>query len=107
MASSFSSELRSIDGDAETDSDLEWITPETALMKDPQPQRSHRFVLKNSDYDPYREPVHRNIRAMSAEQDYRNRRIQSGSDMSDAECGGPSTSRANSRNSCEFFGEEY
>ncbi|CAO4370217.1 unnamed protein product [Caenorhabditis nigoni] len=97
MASSFSSELRSIDGDAETDSDLEWITPETALMK--EPQRNNRFVMKNSDYDPYREPIHQNIRAMSAEQDYRNRRIQSGSDMSDAEYG-PTTSRANSRNSC-------
>lgn len=105
MASSFSSELRSMDGDAETDSDLEWITPETALMTNTGPQRSQKYVMRQSDYDPYREPVHRNFRAMSAEDYYdHQRRIQSGSEMSDVECGGPTTSRATSRNSCEFIG---
>ncbi|CAI2347971.1 unnamed protein product [Caenorhabditis sp. 36 PRJEB53466] len=98
MASSFSSELRSMDGDAETDSDLEWITPETALMNQKHPHRTQKYQMRHSDYDPYREPVHRNIRAASVEQEYMSRRINSGSDMSDAECA-PTTSRANSRNS--------
>ncbi|CAD6198300.1 unnamed protein product [Caenorhabditis auriculariae] len=56
MASSFSSELRSIDGDAETDSDIEWITPETALMNETAAQRSAKRSTRNIDYDPYREP---------------------------------------------------
>ncbi|CAJ0570552.1 unnamed protein product, partial [Mesorhabditis spiculigera] len=32
MCSSFSSDLHSLDAGGETDSDIEWITPETALM---------------------------------------------------------------------------
>nr|CDJ86853.1 Adenylyl cyclase class-3 4 guanylyl cyclase domain containing protein [Haemonchus contortus] len=63
MASSFSSELQSIDGGGETDSDIEWITPETALMHQStsgyhprEPVIPLRTNYRASDYDPYREP---------------------------------------------------
>ncbi|CAB3401723.1 unnamed protein product [Caenorhabditis bovis] len=79
MASSFSSELRSIDGDAETDSDLEWVTPETALMN--RGESRPKYVLRQSDYDPYREP---------------GREYQSATDASDVE-GANSRSRTSSR----------
>ncbi|CAI5445228.1 unnamed protein product [Caenorhabditis angaria] len=64
MASSMASSFSSIDGDAETDSDLEWITPDTHLMNRsvPPPSLSSRgpprkYVMRQSDYDPYREPM--------------------------------------------------
>ncbi|VDO89745.1 unnamed protein product [Heligmosomoides polygyrus] len=61
MASSFSSELQSIDGGGETDSDIEWITPETALMHQStsgyqmrEPVIPFRSNYRVSDYNPYR-----------------------------------------------------
>ncbi|KHJ98937.1 hypothetical protein OESDEN_01083 [Oesophagostomum dentatum] len=63
MASSFSSELQSIEGGGETDSDIEWITPETALMRQStssyqprEPVIPLRSNYRMSDYNPYREP---------------------------------------------------
>ncbi|CAJ0597773.1 unnamed protein product [Cylicocyclus nassatus] len=64
MASSFSSELQSIEGGGETDSDIEWITPETALMHQStsssyqfrEPVIPLRSNYRMSDYNPYREP---------------------------------------------------
>ncbi|KJH47820.1 hypothetical protein DICVIV_06112 [Dictyocaulus viviparus] len=63
MASSFSSELQSIDGGGETDSDIEWITPEAVLMHQstsaniPREQIiPFRSNYRSTDYNPYREP---------------------------------------------------
>ncbi|KAJ1348363.1 hypothetical protein KIN20_003652 [Parelaphostrongylus tenuis] len=63
MASSFSSELQSIGGGGETDSDIEWITPETALMHQSTSSYNSRNPIipfrnnyRSTDYNPYREP---------------------------------------------------
>ncbi|PAV85112.1 hypothetical protein WR25_04528 [Diploscapter pachys] len=105
MASSFSSELQSMDGDAETDSDIEWVTPEMALMNSrsesrtryaqpaangPKKKRVLRTNWRDTDYDPYREPYQ--SRSRNANDSYKNEHALQYSDWSEAE-----GSRANSR----------
>lgn len=60
IVSTMSSELRSIDDDAETDSELEWVSPETALMQKERStssaSRRYGGYRRRCDYNPYREP---------------------------------------------------
>ncbi|CAI4231091.1 unnamed protein product [Auanema sp. JU1783] len=64
MASSFSSELQSIDGDVETDSDLEWITPETALMQ--EKKRIH-YQQKQKSAQPQSRDISRDAESSSVQ----------------------------------------
>ncbi|EYC43105.1 hypothetical protein Y032_0503g2640 [Ancylostoma ceylanicum] len=98
MASSFSSELQSIDGGGETDSDIEWITPETALMR--QSTSSHqprepviplRSNYRMSDYNPYREPYRaQDVMAQRFSDSYKGDHVSQYSDWSEQESRAPS-----------------
>ncbi|KAL6727003.1 hypothetical protein Aduo_008919 [Ancylostoma duodenale] len=98
MASSFSSELQSIEGGGETDSDIEWITPETALMR--QSTSSHqprepviplRSNYRMSDYNPYREPYRaQDVMAQRFSDSYKGDHVSQYSDWSEQESRAPS-----------------
>ncbi|WKY01120.1 hypothetical protein Q1695_015265 [Nippostrongylus brasiliensis] len=100
MASSFSSELQSIDGGGETDSDIEWITPETALMHQStsgyqvrEPIIPFRSSYRVSDYNPYREPYRaEDVLAQRFSDGYKADHVSQYSDWSEQESRAPSRS---------------
>ncbi|KIH55695.1 hypothetical protein ANCDUO_14142 [Ancylostoma duodenale] len=97
MASSFSSELQSIE---------EWITPETALMR--QSTSSHqprepviplRSNYRMSDYNPYREPYRaQDVMAQRFSDSYKGDHVSQYSDWSEQESRAPS--RGSQRGVC-------